>query len=388
MAPRRPLVFLLVHGIGPQNAPFQEDFLCAVRKATRRHLERHQQPALLERLVMVRADWSHLYKDERCDWLSTLYPEHARPLVVLRRKLRMLARIVALAMLPAAGVGAGVALAHTVVAALWLGALGAAAGLLAAYAAARAVVLPRFPWGDLWTMGRSFEANTISDIVLYESDGPREAITRTVLDALGPVLAEAYPVARADDRPCLPVVLAGHSLGTVIVYDALLATTARARGAPTRAQRELREDGPGLAEARRRYLERLRDAHEVLCPVGMATMGSPIALFLFRKPEVLRQRNLWTLACPPPFAETGAMTTAAGASLRWRWQNFWHAADFVAHRLGPVFNEGYPGGRFVEDVRVRPPAPDPIDAHSTYWTDRTVVDRIAAHLADILISLP
>ncbi len=156
MGELRPLVFLLVHGIGPQNAPFQEDFLCTLRKATRRHLEARQQPALLERLVMVRADWSHLYKDERCDWLETLYPEHARRPVVLRRVLRMAGRILALALLPAAGAGVGVWLARGAVAAVWFGLLGAALGLLGAYAAARAAVLPRFPWGDLWTMGRAF----------------------------------------------------------------------------------------------------------------------------------------------------------------------------------------------------------------------------------------
>jgi hypothetical protein len=60
----------------------------------------------------------------------------------------------------------------------------------------------------------------------------------------------------------------------------------------------------------------------------------------------------------------------------------------VAHRLEALFNEGFPGGHFVEDRRINPPAGSPIVAHSTYWTDPGVIDGIGTQLAEILLALP
>jgi hypothetical protein len=375
----RPLVFLLVHGIGPQDAPFQEEFLQDVAQATRRHLERQGQPALQERLVTLRADWSHLFSRERTAWLGTLFPEHTSRGVTNRRIARMLLWTLALPILVALGTGIGMFVLRSV--AGWV--IGMVVGILAAAVIGWKIIIPRFPWGDLWTFGRPFEANTISDLILYESDGPRQAILEQVLAALEPALPYAYALGKDAGTTCLPVVLAGHSLGSVVVYDILLGVSARGRGLSTSVQRQLTAGGP---PERMAFLRRAEIVQRTLCPLGIITLGSPIALFLFRKPEVTTRRDLWRTTLPPLFGEDGAFAPS-GDRLRWRWQNFWHGADFVAHRLEPFFDDGYPG-KFVEDVRIHPLAEGPVAAHSTYWTDQHVIGRIGQQLAEVLLALP
>ncbi len=374
----RPLVFLLVHGIGPQDAPFQEEFLQHVAEATRRHLERQGRPALQERLVTLRADWSHLFRAERTAWLGTLFPEHTSRAVTNRRIARMLLWVLALPILVALGTGIGMFVLRSV--AGWI--IGVVAGLLAAAVVGRKIIFPRFPWGDLWTFGRPFEANTISDLILYESEAPRQAILEQVLAAVEPALPSAYALGK-DAGTCLPVVLAGHSLGSVVVYDILLGESARGRGLSTSVQRQLAAGG---SPERIAFLRRAETVQRSLFPLGMVTLGSPIALFLFRKPEVTMRRDLWRITLPPLFGEDGAFAPSGGR-LRWRWQNFWHGADFVAHRLEPFFDDGY-RGKFVEDVRIHPLADGPVAAHSTYWTDPHVIERIGQQLAETLLTLP
>ncbi len=114
-------------------------------------------------------------------------------------------------------------------------------------------------------------------------------------------------------------------------------------------------------------------------------------LFVFRKPSLLVRRNLWEEACPVAFQPSGFVGT-----LRWRWQNFWHPSDLIAHRLEPLFNDGYPQQpspahprlKFVEDVKSWAWARGPISAHSTYWTNPRVLRRISEHVADVLVALP
>ena len=145
-------------------------------------------------------------------------------------------------------------------------------------------------------------------------------------------------------------------------------------------------DSPANLQEKHAFLQRANEIETTVCPVGMITLGSPIALFLFRKPSILDRRDLWEEACPPPFQATGLH-----GRLRWRWQNFWHPSDLVAHRLEPFFDQGYPpsGGRlkFVEDVKTWARARDPVSAHGTYWTNPAVLRRISEHLADVLVDL-
>jgi hypothetical protein len=425
--PAHPLLVVLVHGIGPQDSTAQVGFLDRLRAATAARLAATGRADLAPRLVLTRADWSHLFTERRA-WLAHLFPGHAGAGTRCRRILVML--LWALVVPVIATIGAGLGVGTVPPAALgWI--VGTAAGFAAAALVAWNGVLPWFPWGHLWTFGRKFEADTVSDLILYESDAPREEILKVVLNVVEPYLGQAYPLDKEGRLTALPVVLVGHSLGTVVAYDVLLGIAARSRHQSPAVERELRAvqaallasqrgsapdpagasgpSGRGTAAAEPRavarglhdrlgFLERARRVQDILYPVGMATMGSPIALFLFRKPALLDDTDLWRTACPAAFAQSGALETPAGA-LRWRWQNFWHPSDFVAHRLEPLFNTGYPmagpasapagaGSKFVEDVKTSAWARSPVSAHSTYWTNPAVLTRIAAQLAEVLTALP
>ncbi len=384
---------VLVHGIGPQNAPAQYAFLDNLKTATAEHLARRGQQGLITQLCTLRADWSHLFAQYQQAWLHTLFPDHATPAIRRRRLLKVLGYGLSVPILVALGAGYGVL--KLPVAPGWI--LGTLAGLVAAAVIGRFLILPYFPWGNLWTMGRSFEANTVSDVILYESDGPRQQILDVVATQLAPHFSEAYPCLEGDERTYLPVVFVGHSLGTVVVYDLLLGISARARGITTAVDRELAvvernltaRMEPDKNSSRMAFLKQMQSIHDIVYPVGMITLGSPIALFLFRKPTVAARNDLWREACPIGFRTSGTVKTRTGSALRWRWQNFWHASDFVAHRLAPLFNVGYPGvpGQFVEDERTYARAGGPISAHSTYWTERAVLDRIGEHVSEILSAL-
>ena len=408
----RPLVVILVHGIGPQNAPAQYDFLTRLQQATEDHLTRRGQAERASRLVLERADWSHLFP-QRHAWLTTLFPSRAR--VRLRRILWMLfVAVVVPVIIVALGTAGGLESVRP--AALgWL--IGVGIGLAAALLAGWFVILPGFPWGHLWTFLRGFEADSASDVILYGSDDPRRQILELVLDKLNPHLQEKYALAAGMEK-CLPVLFIGHSLGTVVVYDLLLGISARMRGRATAAQRQLAtvdsqlqdlpssppgpragvaDDGDDVAirrvalQQRRVFLQKAMQIEDEVCPLGMVTMGSPIALFVFRKPSLLDRTNLWEEACPVTFQTDGFL-----GLVRWRWQNFWHPSDPVAHRLEPLFNDGYPlgpsparpGVKFVEDVKSWAWAREPLSAHSTYWTNPAVLRRISEQVADVLIALP
>lgn len=410
----RPLVVLLVHGIGPQNAPAQYDFLNRLERATAERLAHLGQAERASRLVMERADWSHLFPERRA-WLTTLFASQSSRWTRLQRVLWMLVMSVILPVLIVAlGTGGGMGSVRPPVLG-WL--LGTGVGLGVALLAVWFIILPVFPWGHLWTFGRRFEADSVSDVILYGSDGPRQQILELVLNKLQPHLAEKYALARGTEE-CLPVLFIGHSLGSVVVYDLLLGVSARMRGQATAVEHQLTtvdhqlqdlatapaalragagDAGEDVAvrrvtlQHRKVFLQRAKQIEEDVYPLGMVTMGSPIALFVFRKPSLLDRKNLWEEACPVAFQTSGFLGT-----LRWRWQNFWHPSDLVAHRLQPLFNEGYPRQppptlsrqKFVEDIKSWAWARGPISAHSTYWTNPAVLKRIAEHVADVLIALP
>lgn len=409
-----PLVVILVHGIGPQNAPEQYAFLDRLEKATVERLAQLGQAQRASRLVMERADWSALFP-QRQAWLMTLFPSHASRWTRLKRALGMLLpALIVPVVIVAVGTASGMHSLRPPVLGWFVGTF---VGLVVAALAGWFIILPNFPWGHLWTFGRRFEADSVSDIILYGSDGPRQQILDVVLNKLQKHLPEKYSLAKGMQE-CLPVIFIGHSLGTVVVYDLLLGIGARMRNEETAVQRQLMtvtrelqtsagapiapgpnvETGGKEVEARRSalqqrkvFLQRAKQIEDNVCPLGMITMGSPIALFVFRKPSLLDRKNLWEEACPAAFQPSGFLGT-----LRWRWQNFWHPSDFVAHRLEALFNEGYPTRRspaaprlkFVEDVKTRAWARGPISAHSTYWTNPAILKRISEHVADVLVALP
>lgn len=408
-----PLLVVLIHGIGPQNARAQYEFLDRLREATVRRLQNMGRGELAPRLVVKRADWSHLFPERRA-WLAHLFTDHASWWTRCKRIVVIVLFALAAPVIVALGTGRGM-LQFSPPVLGWV--VGTAAGLVAAILATWFIILPRFPWGHLWTFGRGFEANSLSDVILYGSNAPREEILKVVLDKIEPYLTEAYSIDKAGTLTALPVIFVGHSLGTVVAYDILLGTSALSRQEETAVHRDLAtietaleavpmaradqgtltaaplgerrtevDPQPALQE-KKAFLVRAKRVQDAVYPVGLVTMGSPIALFLFRKPPLLDDTNLWTKACPAAFAQNGALDTPVG-TLRWRWQNFWHSADFVAHRLEPLFNTGYPATKFVEDVKTSAWAREPISAHSTYWTNPTILRRIAAQLADALVTLP
>jgi hypothetical protein len=393
LAAAHALFLILVHGIGPQNVSNQDVFLQHVRTATEKYLARFGKQGRSDQLCTLRADWSHLFTNQQQTWLHTLFPDHAMPSVRRWRFLKILGYVAVIPLIVAVGAGYGVHGLPPIPG--WV--LGTLAGLLVAALIEWFVILPRFPWGHIWTMGRPFEAGTVSDVILYQSDDPRQKILDVVYAQLAPYFSEAYAFIDGDAKPYLPVVLVGHSLGTIVVYDLLLGISARAKHAKTAVERELEtarhkvEIGvdPDKNAARLAFLKRMQSIQEVVYPVGMITLGSPIALFLFRKPDLATRDNLWKDACPPAFSANGVVKTHTGRDLCWRWQNFWHASDFVAHRLSPLFNAGYPGRdyKFVDDERTYSRARDPVSAHATYWTEWKVLDRIGEHVAGVLNAL-
>jgi len=80
---------VLGHGIGPQNARAQWEFLDRLQDTTTRRLEEIGKAGLAARLVLERADWSRLFS-KRSAWLRNLFPNHADVRFRSRRTLTML----------------------------------------------------------------------------------------------------------------------------------------------------------------------------------------------------------------------------------------------------------------------------------------------------------
>jgi len=390
------LVFLLVHGIGPQGKDLHRPFLDKVYQETQRHLRRAGRDdlagGLADRLTTVPADWSELFAMSKGMWLQRLFKQPTDFMAKIRRALRVLWAIVQPFLVFTLVAWGLLRSGHP----FWSAPVpAAAAGFASMVIWVWLWESYLFPWGDLWSLGRPFEANSLSDIILYESDAPRQEIMEKVLDALGPYVPDPAKVA-VDPQTRLSVVLAGHSLGSVVIYDMLLAIAAKGLGITTAIEEELGTLGAlektsrlsPKQTARKVFLKRAFEVIHALRPLGVVTLGSPIAVFLFRKPEAAAGQSGWKWICPPEFRDHGETR-----GLQWRWRNFWHHCDMVAHRLEPVFNEGFPPGdhdsakRFVEDVRIQPPVRDPVSAHASYWDHRAVIGRVGAHLAECVIVL-
>src|SRR2546429_316663 len=158
---------MLVHGIGPQNTPAQSEFLDRVRDATTRRLGEIGKAGLASRLVIERADWSHLFP-ERIDWLKHLFPSYASLRFRSRRTLVMILWLGLIPAITALGTAEGMTLLRP--SALgWL--VGTIAGLAVAILAAWRLIMPLFPWGHLLMFGRSFEAKDRKSTRLNSSHG-------------------------------------------------------------------------------------------------------------------------------------------------------------------------------------------------------------------------
>ncbi len=445
-----PLVVLLVHGVGRADIPAMEQFEQRIMAATKRRLPRDQQH-LADRLLFCTPNWGAQFDDQRSEWLRGLFPESA-PGAQRRQKWPRIRNILRLAgwtigvMLLVTilhslifgvhlGVGWELPIAVAVALLLLAGALwivpwhipgwvirmvgvllvialvygfllamqlGFAWEILAVVAAAILIfcdALWFFPWGDVYGLGRTFEVYNVADVVFYGSDQPRELIWEKVEASLSSCLNQRYKIKKDDDERYLPVIFIGHSLGSVIVYDLLLGIAARIKDPQKPAvRRELTRMKQSATivpdEERARFMrrmdlfKRIANLQDVVRPLGMITMGSPISLFLFRKPALTGRRDLWREALPGIFGPEGIFTTPIEHEVRWRWQNFWHPADFVAHRIGVFFNKEYSRDAFVVDTRISPPVRSAIHAHGCYQTHPRVMSQIAEQLAQVLTALP
>lgn len=392
------LIVYVVHGMGLNNPVRTAAFCGALLRQAELEARRRGRDFALTDLLIGYAEWSAVHQAEAAQWLRNNYP-HYDPETAARRPrrswgTRLLAFLILMQMLFALLC----LLVHRALpeaASLQrLGLLALAAVLVPLLLLGLAVWLAkclRLPWGDLWHAARGFEAESLADLIVYQSATGRQAITGCVLDGLKGLLRQAG-VQLGQGASGIPVLLIGHSLGSVVCYDLLCGVSAAASGG-SRAQRELaalRAQTAALKAPTEEQAGRLSLLSDVVAlqqelrPVGFVSMGSPISLFAFRKPALAGRADMWREALPPEFAGNSPGSSALRPGLRWRWLNFWHSSDFVAHRLERMFNQDWPAGKFVEDVRSTAASAGPIGAHASYWNDRAVLERIGTLVAELL----
>ena len=378
------LLILHVHGIGPQMQTRLSDFLHAIRAASRRKIalpdfrgtgadqpfvatpDAQTAPAAAE-AVMPCLHWDDLFGAPKQVWGQRLYPQEAR----LHQRLTQ-----------------------------------------------QRLVL----WGDFIHLVRLFEMQEGSDAFIYAaSEEHRQLVFERVFDVLEHP-ACLGPLTGWPDE--VPVVFSGHSLGSVIVYDLLRYSSGNAAGSADSVARELRllraadasprelpQEERERLQRRLKFLERAEQVLRRLRPLGMFTYGSPISLFLFRKLGLWQGRErfaVWDDVCPQEFQQ--GLESSRTPGLAWQWRNYWHWFDFVAHRLAPVMNDGYPPsastvgallrtargrsaraplqGEFVSDVQCRYLAGSPMTGHTGYMRQQRIAADVAAHIVRCLDQLP
>jgi hypothetical protein len=367
------LLFPVIHGVGNQNIEMQDSFLSDLVKMTKLKCT----PAVVDNhLLPFLPNWSTQYFGESNAWLSLLQYDAARSRMnnsdlsqwnIKDRDLKDeiwqisldKARDAIYASRPALALAAATAALPDIT---LVEALGKAA-----------------PWGHVYTLGREFQAHTLSDIIMYVSEDARVEIISRLLESTFDNL-QGIP-----DDTKLYVVFCGHSLGSVIAYDLL-----RAIVTWKKEQRLTTEYGADKLLQRHQGISQLLDR---LQPLGMITFGCPVSFFLFRRPTLIADRKLWSYICPQDKIDYFANNGPA-PEVPWFWLNLWHPADFVAHRCEPYFNYGLPADRkFVEDILLPGRYQHGIDAHSSYWgfkasgIDMAAGDRTKSIIVDRLTNL-
>jgi hypothetical protein len=249
-------------------------------------------------------------------------------------------------------------------------------------------------WGDLFSKLRVFESQAASDIWIYSNEDHKFRIFRRILDELEQAVREAG-IDGGDETAELTLILSGHSMGSIIVSDLL-----------SYINEYYTDENPSSTDTKEEVFALLGRLPR-LRVVGMFTYGSPMALFLFRDPELFVRRcdghidptQSWQRYCPPEFQAQFDPNLQPELSQplhnelpSWCWKNFWHNADFVAHRLEALLNPGRPRGRtripehkrFVMDVPQFYACSDPIEAHGGYFGQESVISAIAKHVASWL----
>ncbi len=198
---------------------------------------------------------------------------------------------------------------------------------------------------------RHFFVNYLGDVIAYQGgrvdlEQDQDAYRYKVHQRLDKAL-NSFHQFEGFDCDKTPLVMIGHSLGTVIMFNHLWHMQYVRNGHPF-------ETGRTLA--------------------GFMTLGSPLALW------TLRQKNFGRPFEFPGDALDDSMKQRA------RWLNLYDKDDVIAYPLKPV-NEAF-AKVVIEDIPVNVggilDSWNPL-SHSAYWEDKTVHQYIAKFLANLSI---
>ncbi|MBE2184786.1 MAG: chemotaxis protein [Anaerolineae bacterium] len=199
---------------------------------------------------------------------------------------------------------------------------------------------------------RRFLVDFMADAIAYQPT-PND---RKMYDAIHSVLAETMQLLAVEAGPDAPLIIVGHSLGTIIasnfIYDLQMD-----------AEKHL------ISEEVRAFMsDTPLEKGETL--TSFFTMGSPIALWSLRYREFGRP-----ISIPSPTLREHF------AFLPGEWLNFYDADDVVAYPLKSL--NKYYAGAITQDVEVNVggfmQSWNPL-SHLCYWTDQLIIERIAASL--------
>ncbi len=197
------------------------------------------------------------------------------------------------------------------------------------------------------------------DAVAYQPLGKRDS-EREIYDLIHAQLAAKLKELGKSAGPKAPLIVIGHSLGTIIAsnyfYDL---------GRPENIGSVIKEamgDSP-------------LDMGETL--TSLNTLGSPIAVWALRydnfgRPLQIPSDKLWAHYPQEEFPELVAQA---------KWNNFFDKDDAAGWPLGPLY-----GDEIVKDipVNVGPPLLNATPlSHTYYWKDRDVINPIVSTLANI-----
>jgi len=187
----------------------------------------------------------------------------------------------------------------------------------------------------VYDRARTQMITAVSDCLIYESAVQRDEIRQRLLDAITPYVGTGDAVS-----------IVGHSLGSVVAFDVAYFNC------------RWNKDWTNVG----------------FKPANLFTMGSPIALFSMEMDDKTGEQKPRYIPAgvPSPLAPTGDLQPNRADGV---WYNFLDAQDLIAYPMETLY-----AGKFqVKDIRVETGLL-PISAHTGYWHNVDVADRIAQRL--------
>jgi len=187
----------------------------------------------------------------------------------------------------------------------------------------------------VYDRARTQMITAVSDCLVYESAKQREEIRNRLVEEIKPYLETGDAVS-----------IVGHSLGSVVAFD--------------------------VAYFNSRWNKDWTDVG--FKPANLFTMGSPIALFSMEMDDKTGEQKPRYIPAgvPSPLAPTGDLQPNRADGV---WYNFLDAQDLIAYPMETLY-----AGKFqVKDIRVETGLL-PLAAHTGYWHNADVADRIAQRL--------